>query len=115
VTRRGGKLMPDAQALADASMTPEAAFQVQVVRLLKLRGWRTFHVYDSRRSEAGFPDLIALRGQRCLALELKSLRGRATPAQLEWLVAFREVTQVDAHVVRPPRDGDWSELEELVR
>ena len=106
------KLMPDAQALADASMTSEAALQVRVVALLKLRGFRVYHTFDARRSEPGFPDLIAVRGRRLVAIELKTARGRVTEAQMAWLRALNEVTQVDAFILRPA--ADWSEFERLV-
>lgn len=55
---------PDPQALADASLTTEAAFQIRVVRLLTDHGYAVYHTHDSRRSEPGFPDLIAIRGPR---------------------------------------------------
>ena len=110
--RRPGKLMPDAQALADASMTSEAAFQVRVVALLKRLGWTVYHTHDSRRSEAGFPDLICVRGRRLFAIELKTARGRVTDAQMAWLRALNEVTQVNAFILRPA--ADWSEFERLV-
>ena len=106
------KLMPDAQALADASMTTEAAFQVNVVALLTRFGYRVYHTHDSRRSEAGFPDLIAIRGRRLFAIELKTARGRVTDAQLDWLRAFGDVTEIDAFILRPA--ADWSEFERRV-
>ena len=37
-------------------------FQPDVIKLAKLCGFRRpYHVHDSRRSEAGFPDLILIK------------------------------------------------------
>lgn len=91
----------------------EKRWQAQVVELLKACGWAVYHTYDSRRSPAGFPDIVAIRGRRLLALELKTLAGEATPEQLAWLRAFEGVEAVDAAVLRP--SNDLSALEELVR
>ena len=109
------RYQPDAQALADASMTTEAAFQVHVVGLLRRYGWKSYHTRDSRRSDPGFPDLVAVRAGRLLAIELKTLRGRATEEQMAWLTALNEVEQVDAFILRPPRDGDWAEFVRMIR
>ena len=86
----------------------EAAFQGQVVELAQLHRWHVYHTFDSRRSHAGFPDLILLKGPRQLAVELKSPAGRLTPAQERWLDAFRAVRTTEAAVWRP---ADWSRLE----
>lgn len=108
---------PDPQALADASMTDEAAFQVRIVRLLTDHGYRVFHPYDSRRSEPGFPDLLAIRGARLLAIELKVGRRKVTPEQAEWLRAFDGVREVTALTLRGRADGadDLSAFENLIR
>jgi Holliday junction resolvase len=90
----------------------EKRFQSQVVELLKAAGWRCYHPFDSRRSTPGFPDITAVRGDRLLFLELKSLDGKVTNEQVEWLTALRRVKRVDAVVVRPSRD--WRQLERLV-
>lgn len=90
----------------------ERALQAEALRLLELLGWRCYHTFDSRRSAPGFPDLIAVRGDRMLALELKSERGRATGEQLEWLRALSAVPGVTAAIVRP--GADLAELAALV-
>ncbi len=40
----------------------EADFQGQVVELAQLHRWHVYHTFDSRRSHAGFPDLLLLKG-----------------------------------------------------
>ncbi len=58
-----------------------------------LRGWRLYHTRDSRRSPAGFPDLVLVsRGRgRLLFVELKSDTGRVRPEQAEWLDVLRSI------------------------
>lgn len=69
----------------------EAELQKSVTELLDLYGWKWHHETDSRKSRAGFPDLIAVHESgRLLLVELKGhdARGRlgkVTPAQNEWL------------------------------
>ena len=61
-------------------------FQPQVVKLARLCGWRPYHTHDSRRSAAGFPDLILIKDAELIAAELKAgARTSTTPEQLYWL------------------------------
>lgn len=53
------------------------------------------------RNARGFPDLIALRGDTLLVVELKSDRGTTTPEQRAWLAAFKGVRRVVVAVWRP--------------
>lgn len=80
----------------------EAQLQDAIRELAKLRGWMFFHPYDSRRSTPGFPDLVLVhpRTGQLLAVELKSVKGRVTDAQTEWLRAL-SLAGVDARVWRP--------------
>lgn len=80
----------------------EKDWQQQVRDLLRLNHWHAYHTHDSRRSDAGFPDVFALHpgsGDRFVA-ELKTEKGKATPAQLEWLAWF-ETCGIDAYLWRP--------------
>lgn len=69
--------------------------------LARTFGWIVYHTFDSRRSEPGFPDLIAVRGSHLLAIECKSATGRVTDAQRTWLVAFDGIRDSTAVVLRP--------------
>ncbi len=89
----------------------EAQFQAKVVETAQWFGWRWYHTHDSRRSPAGFPDLLLLRRDRALALELKSERGRVTSAQVSWIAALN-AAGIEARIVRP---GDWDQLLERLR
>ena len=62
----------------------EKDFQASIIQFAKLRGWLCYHTYDSRKCEPGFPDLVLIRGKRILYRELKTDKGRLTPAQKIW-------------------------------
>lgn len=79
----------------------EKALQAAVTEALTRAGWLWYHPHDSRHSPAGYPDLTALRGSRCLAIELKSATGALTPAQQTWLAAWRRILGVEVAVWRP--------------
>jgi hypothetical protein len=85
---------------------PEASFMRRVMQYLRLRGWDLiYHVWDATNSEAGFPDIIALRDGRGLALECKSQHGHVRASQRSWVLAFDAVPGFDAAIVRP---SDWA-------
>jgi len=90
----------------------ESQFLVEVISLLKTYGWRYYHTHDSRRSVAGFPDLICVRGRRLLALELKMADGHISEAQREWIIALAAVPGVEAFIVR--YSDNYSQLVELL-
>lgn len=86
----------------------EKAFQRMVMDLARYNGWRVYHTFDARRSEPGFPDLVIAQRNRPLWLvELKSLRGRVTPAQWSWIDTLRTATGVRSEVWRP---DDWERI-----
>lgn len=95
-----------------AAVVTEAAFLAAVLGAAETFGWRAWHDYDARRNRAGWPDVILLRGDRLIALELKSERGRVRPEQAEWLRALDQVPGVVARVARP---RDWDTILELLR
>jgi len=93
----------------------EATFQRQVEDLLTIHGWATFHDLTGKTSgnaAKGFPDIIAIRGPRLIALELKTQNGRVTAEQTEWIARFDRVETTDAHIVRP---ADFDVLEARLR
>ena len=68
----------------------ERDFSQQVIELARLRGWKVYHTWSSIHSPAGFPDLVLTRKGRLIFAELKSDKGKLTPAQEEWLASLRE-------------------------
>lgn len=71
--------------LRAADVTSEADFQATVIEMAHALGWRVYHTYRSTRSTPGFPDLVLVRGDRLLFLELKSEKGKLTTTQMDWL------------------------------
>lgn len=67
----------------------ERAWQAMVLELATLYRWTWYHTHDSRRSPAGFPDLVLVR-DRVLFAELKTDRGRLTAQQLGWIGRLEE-------------------------
>lgn len=100
-----------ARALLHAEVS-ERGFQGEVMDAAQLLHWRTFHVYDSRRSTAGFPDIVATRGDRLVFAELKTMRGRVSRDQQDWLDALTQVRTVSAHLWRP---DSWDAIEAVLR
>ncbi|WP_258069654.1 VRR-NUC domain-containing protein [Arthrobacter sp. SX1312] len=92
----------------------EKDFQERVVQTAKLLGWMTYHTYDSRRSEPGFPDLVMIHRVRetILVRELKSMKGKTTLPQQQWLAAFA-LLGIDSGVWRPDGILDGSIVETL--
>jgi len=85
----------------------ERDFQQQVQDLARLCGFRVYHTYDSRRSPEGYPDCCFVRPPRLIYAELKSERGKPTPAQLEWLHDLAEISGVEVFIWRP---SDWDQI-----
>src|SRR5262249_59570231 len=80
----------EVQALA-RSLWTEAQFTRQVIALAKLHAWTVCHFRAARTRHSwrtpvqgdgkGWPDLVLLKGQRVLWVELKTASGRLTPDQ----------------------------------
>ncbi len=88
----------------------EREFMSIVIDLAKLRRWFVYHTHDSRRSVAGFPDLVLLRPPTLIVAELKVGKNRVTPEQNLWLNLFEEAN-VAAYVWTP---RDWAEIESVL-
>ena len=95
----------------------EAAFQKQVIDLLRLRSWRVAHFRTAQTARGayvtpvaadgkGFPDLVAVRRGRLIFVELKSKTGRLGAEQRVWLDELNGAAEV--YVWRP---SDWAEIE----
>ncbi len=101
----------------------EAQLQDAVIEMAQLLGWRVAHFRPAQTTKgwatpvqadgAGFPDLIMLRDSWMIAAELKSAKGKVSPAQDEWLDAFLRVGATVA--VWYPRDLRSGEIERALR
>jgi hypothetical protein len=69
--------------------------------VFRRNGWLVYHTSDSRRSEPGFPDLVAVKPPWVVFAELKTETGRFTRAQLRWLERVDQCSQVASYRWRP--------------
>lgn len=93
----------------------EADFLVQILDLCHLLRWRTYHARPGRTAHGwrtavqgdgkGWPDIFAVRGDRALAIELKTKRGALSEEQGDWLTAL-EAAGVETHIWRADMDFD---------
>lgn len=89
----------------------ETEWQDLIMRSARASRWLAYHVYDSRKSAAGFPDCILVRPPRIVAAELKTETGAVTKEQAKWLAAFA-ASGAETYVWRP---SDWREVERVLR
>lgn len=90
----------------------ERDWQQRVLDLAALRGWRTFHAYDSRRSAPGWPDLALVRRGRLVLAELKAEAGRVSCEQRQWLDDLGACAGVEVHLWRP---SDWPAVQQVLQ
>lgn len=89
--------------LSSPNSPTEEQLQQSVLELAQYFGYELrYHNPDSRRSQAGFPDLVlgSLSRRRVLFRELKTSTGRLRPAQSLCLKILR-FAGLDADVWRP--------------
>lgn len=98
----------------------EAQFQKSVLELAARTRWHSYHppanvkfvnrdgLPSVQRISSGWPDLTLARPPELLFAELKSARGRLSPAQHFWIELLRSCGQ-EVHVWRPE---DWAVLAE---
>jgi hypothetical protein len=79
----------------------ERELQELVRQACGVGGWLYYHTHRSQHSPAGFPDTIAIRGERLVAAELKREGQEPTPAQRQWLEAFEWVRAIETYVWHP--------------
>ncbi|WP_213816261.1 VRR-NUC domain-containing protein [Glaciihabitans sp. dw_435] len=85
-----------------AETMSEKQFQDVVIAAAERRGFLVYHTHDSRRSQAGYPDLhlVHTTRRRSLFRELKTMKGKTSKAQNIWLAALTNAGH-DAGVWRP--------------
>lgn len=93
-----------------AERISEEEFMAAVTTLAKRQGWLVYHTHNSRKSEAGFPDLVLLRRDMLIVAELKTMTGTVSAPQATFLEAFA-AAGVKAVVWRP---SDWKEIVALL-
>jgi len=100
----------------------EKIFTAQVIRMAQMFGWMTAHFRPGKQGSryvtavqgdgVGFPDLVLLKaGKPPIFAELKSAKGRLTPAQEAWLEMAKQ-TGARGCVWRP---SDIESIEIILR
>lgn len=91
----------------------EADLQLRITDLCDLLGLAWHHEVDSRRSKAGFPDLVIVgcAGQGVVFAELKKDGGRVRPEQ-QWWQQRLAAAGVEAHIWTP---SDWPTIETRIK
>ena len=90
----------------------ERVFQEKLINFARNQGWRVYHTYDSRKNEAGFPDLIMCNGRFVYCVELKTNKGRVTKMQQAWL---DDLDNSAMHVGRVWRPSDRAECSRVIQ
>lgn len=88
----------------------EKEFQAAIIKEAKKLLWDCFHVTNSRRSKAGFPDIVLWR-ERMIYAELKTEKGITSAAQ-ETVIAGLRAAGAEVYVWRP---SDWSQIVEVLK
>lgn len=96
----------------EGGLVTEKELLTHVRKIAKDLGVLTYHTHDSRRSEPGFPDIVALTKNGVLWRELKTAKGRLSPEQRVWLDTLTRAGQ-DAGVWRPADLMDGTITREL--
>jgi hypothetical protein len=101
----------------------EAQFMAQITSLANLRGWHWLHILPGLNERgyyrtpvsgslgAGWPDLVLVKGQRILFVELKTEKGKVTGLQEEVLGVLGAMGYAEVYVWRP---SDWSLILEVL-
>lgn len=94
----------------------EQDFQECVVQLAKLYHWACYHTFSSRKSAAGFPDLVLAKrfgdDAQLIFAELKTELGKLTDEQAGWISLLSAVPGITVRVWRP---SDQKEIEGILR
>lgn len=83
-------------------------------RITDLCDWHRllwYHVTDSRKDKAGFPDLVIVGAKGTIFAELKSTTGKVSEKQREWHEKLR-LSGAEAYIWRPE---DWDQVQSVLR
>ena len=80
----------------------EKQLQSAIVKLAKLTGYLSYHTHDSRRSPAGFPDLVLVHEKTgfLIFIECKSGKGVRSADQQRWADALVN-SKAKYYTIRP--------------
>jgi hypothetical protein len=89
-----------ARQILDNSMT-EKELKHNVEAVMEQFGWMHYHTFISMYSVDGYPDETATRGERTVFIELKTMKGKLKPKQIEWLDALSDNPHNEVFLIRP--------------
>ena len=89
----------------------EKDFQHAVREFAEGCGWTIFTTWKSFNSPMGEPDLRMVRPPRVIFAELKSMKGKLTPAQADALALLSACPGVEAYRWTP---ADWPAIESVL-
>lgn len=86
-----------------AETCSEAELQEAIRAAAMMGGWLYYHTHESRRSPAGFPDVVLAHPRRreLVIAELKRTDGRLTLEQRDWLDVLRDCGPPMVELWRP--------------
>jgi len=79
----------------------EKRWREAIVRFALFHRWDVYWTWRSDNSPSGFPDLVLVRGDRCLFVELKSEQGKLTKNQQHWAEVLSRCGSVEYFKWRP--------------
>lgn len=115
MAEKAPSLPQDQRSVPDFRMVgvKERDFLAQVLEAAKQASWLAYHTHDSRRSAAGFPDLILVKpGFPIIFSELKTAKGKVSKAQRHWLETLAQGEGVLVCLWRP---GDLPQILDLLK
>ncbi len=91
----------------------EKELREQIRDLCKVLGYHFYFTWTSLHSPRGFPDLVLANPEkrRVIFAELKSDKGKLSPAQEEWLKTLADCGQ-ECYIWRP---ADFEEITRILR
>lgn len=89
----------------------EQGFQDAVVHYATIRKWLSYHTLRSKGSNPGFPDLVLVRAERLVFIELKRQGRQRSPEQVEWATALAVAGQ-EVYCWEPI---DWPTIERILK
>jgi hypothetical protein len=110
----------------------EKEFMTSIIEYAQAKGWRCAHFRHGMTSRIdkhgkpvwvtpvqadgkGWPDLVLVRDRSLLFCEIKSVKGKLSAAQQEWLQALSKVAyrspKVEVHMWTP---ADWPTIEKVL-
>ena len=101
--------MKTARQVLDRNMREEP-FQQGIIDVAIQLGWKVYHPRVSWKSADGFPDLTLVK-HRVVFWECKTMKGKPSDDQTDWLLTMDAIPGIEARVVTP---CDWPYIERVL-